>query len=260
MLVFMDELPRIRRQLPQQQESVMTLGQYIKQLRTDMELSQPQFAERMQVEQSYLSKLENDKSTPSNEVFRQLLSALSMDVDAFMSGLKDKGNMASLRHIPDLDGWYASQQVTSERKQRTLLYSAMLLIAFGVASFYVGFQKILLPERLYEYRSEGVVLAGEPEDIFSIWHQFTDTPEQREIKAREIRQRESIKIILTYTYQGVLFTTSEGENRRLYRQVLTSEREQTRLGNVLMQFFGLLSTVAGVILLVIEPKLTRRLR
>ena len=256
----MDELPRIRRQLPQQQESVMTLGQYIKQLRTDMELSQPQFAERMQVEQSYLSKLENDKSTPSNEVFRQLLSALSMDVDAFMSGLKDKGNMASLRHIPDLDGWYASQQVTSERKQRTLLYSAMLLIAFGVASFYVGFQKILLPERLYEYRSEGVVLAGEPEDIFSVWHQFTDTPEQREIKAREIRQRESIKIILTYTYQGVLFTTSEGENRRLYRQVLTSEREQTRLGNVLMQFFGLLSTVAGVILLVIEPKLTRRLR
>ena len=63
MLVFMDELSRIRRQLPQQQESVMTLGQYIKQLRTDMELSQPQLAERMQVEQSYLSKLENDKST-----------------------------------------------------------------------------------------------------------------------------------------------------------------------------------------------------
>ena len=260
MLVFMDELPRIRRQLPQQQESVMTLGQYIKQLRTDMELSQPQFAERMQVEQSYLSKLENDKSTPSNEVFRQLLSALSMDVDAFMSGLKDKGNMASLRQIPDLDSWYASQQVTSEHKQRKLLYSAMLLIALGSAVFYIGFQKILLPERLYEYRSEGVVLAGEPEDIFSVWHQFTDTPEQREIKKREMHQRESIKIILTYTYQGRQFTTSDGDNRRLYRQVVSSEREQTRIGNVLMQFFGLLSTIAGLVLLIIEPKLSRQSR
>ena len=260
MLVFMDELPRIRRQLPQQQETVMTLGQYIKQLRTDMELSQPQFAERMQVEQSYLSKLENDKSTPSNEVFRQLLSALSMDVDAFMSGLKDKGNMASLRQIPDLDSWYASQQITSEYKQRALLYSAMMLIALGVAVFYTGFQKVLLPERLYEYRSEGVVLAGEPEDIFTVWARLANTPEQREIKKQEMHKRKSVETVLTYTYKGTEFTTTIGENKRLFRQVVTSNRQQSRLANVLMQFFGLLATMAGLVLLIIEPKLSRQSR
>ena len=38
----------------------MTLGHYIKQLRTTANMSQPQLAEKMDVEQSYLSKLEND--------------------------------------------------------------------------------------------------------------------------------------------------------------------------------------------------------
>ena len=256
MLVFMDELPRIRRQLPQQQESVMTLGQYIKQLRTDMELSQPQFAERMQVEQSYLSKLENDKSTPSNEVFRQLLSALSMDVDAFMSGLKDKGNMASLRHIPDLDSWYTSQQVTSERKQRTLLYSAMLLIAFGVASFYVGFQKLLLSETQYEYRSNGIILAGEPEDIFRVWAEFEDTPEARIQKNLEMLKRKKISTQLTFEYQGKYLVLDTQSGKRKY--YLQGKQAKTRIGNVMLQFIGLFSAVMGLVLLFIEPKLSRQ--
>ena len=234
----------------------MTLGQYIKQLRTDMELSQPQFAERMQVEQSYLSKLENDKSTPSNEVFRQLLSALSMDVDAFMSGLKDKGNMASLRQIPDLDNWYASQQVTSEHKQRTLLYSAMLLIAFGVAIFYVGFQKILLPETQYEYRSDGIILTGEPEDIFRVWSRLTDSPEERKQKGQEMLKREKISTQLTFEYQGkYLVLDTEGGKRKYY---LKGEQAQTRTGNVMLQFIGLFSAVMGLVLLFIEPKLSRQ--
>ena len=53
-----------------------TLGQQLKQLRNNKKLSQPEFAQQVGIEQSYLSKLENDKSIPSNEIFRALLILL----------------------------------------------------------------------------------------------------------------------------------------------------------------------------------------
>ncbi|OIQ45972.1 MAG: hypothetical protein BM565_12540, partial [Gammaproteobacteria bacterium MedPE] len=64
----------------------MTLGQRIKQLRVDKELNQPELAGAMGIEQSYLSKLENDKAFPSDEMFEKLLTALKMTVDDFIKG------------------------------------------------------------------------------------------------------------------------------------------------------------------------------
>jgi transcriptional regulator with XRE-family HTH domain len=58
----------------------MTLGEQLKKLRADKGVSQPELAELAGIEQSYLSKLENDKSLPSNEVFRKLLNAFSLSV------------------------------------------------------------------------------------------------------------------------------------------------------------------------------------
>jgi len=43
----------------------MNFGERIKQLRTERNMTQPQLAEAIGIEQSYLSKLENDKSVPS---------------------------------------------------------------------------------------------------------------------------------------------------------------------------------------------------
>ena len=43
----------------------MTLGEYIKDTRAKMQLSQPQLAEQIGIEQSYLSKLENVKTWAS---------------------------------------------------------------------------------------------------------------------------------------------------------------------------------------------------
>ncbi|WP_229381076.1 helix-turn-helix domain-containing protein [Shewanella psychropiezotolerans] len=47
----------------------MTLGQQLKQFRIDRGFSQPELAELAGIEQSYLSKLENDKSVLSNMSF-----------------------------------------------------------------------------------------------------------------------------------------------------------------------------------------------
>ncbi|WP_417690182.1 helix-turn-helix domain-containing protein [Pseudidiomarina sp.] len=54
----------------------MTLGDYLKQQRNDRELSQADLADKMGVEQSYLSKLEGERSLPSAEILSAWLSAL----------------------------------------------------------------------------------------------------------------------------------------------------------------------------------------
>ena len=58
----------------------MTLGEQLKKLRNAKALSQPDLANLAGIEQSYLSKLENDKSMPSNEIFRKLLAAFNLSL------------------------------------------------------------------------------------------------------------------------------------------------------------------------------------
>lgn len=65
----------------------MTLDEQLKKLRAEKSPSQPELAELAGIEQSYLSKLENDKSLPSNEVLRKLLKAFSLSVAQLLEPL-----------------------------------------------------------------------------------------------------------------------------------------------------------------------------
>ncbi|TMO57793.1 helix-turn-helix domain-containing protein [Pseudoalteromonas aurantia] len=234
----------------------MTLGQYIKQLRTTANMSQPQLAEKMDVEQSYLSKLENDKSVPSNEVFRQLLDALELTVDNFMLGAQGQANKHHFSQIPDIESWYARQCRDNSIKQRTLLYIAILLVSLGGSCFYVGFQNLVFPQSLYEYESRGVVLPNEPQDIFSSWSRFVpDDADKREAQ-RIMLKRRDISIVLSFEYLGDEFIKEVEQGRRLYR-VGKDVKQQTRFGNTLLQFLGLACVLLGVALMIIEPRLTR---
>ena len=68
----------------------MNFGDRIKQLRTQKNLTQPQLAQAIGIEQSYLSKLENDKSVPGADIFQSILRAFNMDVASFLEGVDDK--------------------------------------------------------------------------------------------------------------------------------------------------------------------------
>lgn len=81
----------------------MTLGEQIRILRNAKGLSQPELANLAQIEQSYLSKLENDKSLPSNDIFRQLLNGLSLSLADFLQGFDKQYLHNHLRQIPDIE-------------------------------------------------------------------------------------------------------------------------------------------------------------
>lgn len=89
-----------------------TLGQQLKQLRNNKKLSQSEFAQQVGIEQSYLSKFENDKSIPSNEIFRSLLIALDLSVDEFMNPLISSHDKTRLMQIPDVELWFKSKELS----------------------------------------------------------------------------------------------------------------------------------------------------
>ena len=108
------------------------VGEKLKELRNDKELTQPEMAEAIGIEQSYLSRLENDKSLPSNDVFVRILEVFGLDIADVMDDL-DQSSRNQLRALPDVaDHYHRQKQLIIGNRQRWLLGSATML-ALGAA-------------------------------------------------------------------------------------------------------------------------------
>jgi len=235
-----------------------TLGQQLKQLRNDKKLSQPEFAQQVGIEQSYLSKLENDKSTPSNEIFRALLIALNLSIDEFMKPLVSSHDKARLMQIPDVEQWYKNKAVSTSVTQRKLIYLAMFLISFGCALFYAGHKNYVFNERFYEYRSIGIIKNDEPLNVFKHWKDYMLDPsgENRTAKLREMLARRVELFKLMDEYVGESFVEDVEGGKRVYN-ANELPRTLSHAGNSWFEFIGIFTAVFGLVLAVLEPKLTR---
>jgi transcriptional regulator with XRE-family HTH domain len=198
----------------------MTLGEQLKKLRNAKDLSQPDLANIAGIEQSYLSKLENDKSIPSNDIFRKLLAAFQLSLPEFITAFEGNYVSDQLSQIPDIEHWLKQQQQTRAVNQRKYLYFCSALIVLAVTLFYVGQSKILFPEKKFQYYSEGVVLAGEPKNIFDDWQRLI--PREGGSKAFnqkqiEMTQRKDETYILSETYLGKNYIQTLPGGSRFYR-------------------------------------------
>jgi len=236
-----------------------TLGQRLKQLRNNKKLSQPEFAEQVGIEQSFLSKLENDKSIPSNDTFRSLLSALGIPIAEFMRPLVASKDQTRLEQVPDIEQWIKQQTVNTSVKQRTLIYLAISLISFGSALFYIGHQNYVFNERFYEYNSQGVIKADEPLNIFTHWKDYIvdSNKEKREIKNQEMLARRVDDFILLDSYLGKSFIKDVSGGKRLYFSIQAVPTFIEHSGNNWLEFIGIFTALFGFTLSVLEPRLIR---
>jgi transcriptional regulator with XRE-family HTH domain len=103
----------IRKNLAKSEECViMKLGDKLRTHWEKRQWMQPKAAEVIGIEQSSLSKLENDHSIPSIEVFRRFIDAYETDVAELMDGI-DPGDFAHLVQITDVaDYLNAERQAT----------------------------------------------------------------------------------------------------------------------------------------------------
>lgn len=143
----------------------MNFGEKLKKIRTEKNMTQPQMAEAIGIEQSYLSKLENDKSVPSAEMFQTIIKNLELDARAFLADIDHKILHGVMRQIPEVALFIQNdKQQGLHRFQRWLLVSTSACV-LGATLIVAGYMGLILPKTNLVYSSIGLIKAGEPSDI-----------------------------------------------------------------------------------------------
>jgi len=233
----------------------MNFGDKVRQLRKDKHFTQPELAEAMGIEQSYLSKLENGKSLPSNDVLNRILDVFAIDVGDLVDDL-DQGVRNQLRQIPDIAEHYNQQKQLMIGNRRRWLLASSVLVAFGVALIYAGSVHLFFSNIVYQYKSDGIVLEGESKEVF----RDPQIPrgadgDQAAAIVNDILARTDEEYLRTNAFAGIIFNVPvKGGSRTYYL------RDDTRTDpwqNKAITFVGVLMLVFGIIGLVLEKKLSR---
>lgn len=141
----------------------MKFGDYLRQKRVERGWTQPEAAARARIEQSYLSKLENNKSIPSGDIYHRLVEAYSIDQQE-MIGVLFPGELDRLREIDALRDLLLEQSLANMQPLRRMLIAGLAALVIGGG--FVGFAH-LEPARVltqYVYQSTGVIAANAPAD------------------------------------------------------------------------------------------------
>ncbi|MCC5856108.1 MAG: helix-turn-helix domain-containing protein [Idiomarina sp.] len=239
----------------------MTLGDQLKQQRTEQSLSQAELAERMGIEQSYLSKLESDRSLPSNDMLKLWLNALETDLDAVISTLDNGYVHGKLRQIPMVDEWLREHSQRQHKRRTSVLVACALSIALAFPLFYLGFTAQLLSETMYEYESPGIVMPGENMDVFrnragALTESLDFDPLVQQRRMERMNRRQNIEVKMLPEYRGTLFNepvSDDGNFTRTY--YFQGEVTQSRTENALLQAFGLFLLVLGLVGFWLERRL-----
>lgn len=144
----------------------MKFGDYIKAQREKARWTQPQAAMKIEIEQSYLSKLETGKSLPSEDVFDRILTAYGLSIEQ-MSQQLSEGELLALRHIKQVRELFRQELSNKKKHIRTWLTCSMIsfvLAAISIAGFYVSSQQVMR----YHYISYGVLEDNEALKAFNI--------------------------------------------------------------------------------------------
>ena len=188
--------------------------------------------------------------------------ALDLPIDEFMKPLTYSHDKTRLMQIPDVEQWFKCKEVKSSATQRKVIYLAMFLISFGCALFYAGHKNYVFNEKFYEYKSFGVVKAGEPHDIIENWRRYTlFIPDKRTVmeeKRYEMEVRRKALYKLMDEYVGKSFIEEVEGGKRVYLLVKVEPHTTEHAGNSWFEFLGIFAAVFGLALALLEPRLTKQ--
>jgi len=242
----------------------MNFGERLKGLRTERGLTQPQFAALAGIEQSYLSKLENDKSVPSAEMFATIVAALGMDPAGFLQEVDREVVDTTLRHIPAVTQVKAQAVTAQVHHTRRWLFGSAAAWLLGFALMLAANDGIFFPNKLYRYESPGVYLPGEPENIFSNHNLIVSSQQVAKLITQEemfrqqaefaAKRRRPLSVEWPDNRGTVYYEAAENGKRRF--ELVNTERVQNT-GNRLLQYVGALIFACGFAGLFIEWRLRR---
>lgn len=230
----------------------MNFGEKLRKLRQDRSLTQPDVAQSLGIEQSYLSKLENGKAVPSNETLERVLEVFGLTLGDLVDDL-DQGARNKLRQLPAVAEHFNQQRAMIIGDRRRWLIASTFLVALGAALIYAGSVHLAVGRTIYSYGSPGVVLDGESTNIFRNYRGIDDSEFHEQIRARE-----DWHYVQTRSYRGQMFNVPVEEGSRTY---YLEERPVFPVPdawqNKAVATFGVLLLVLGTVGIILEKKLSR---
>jgi transcriptional regulator with XRE-family HTH domain len=242
----------------------MNFGEKLKQIRTDKGLTQPQFAEAIGIEQSYLSKLENDKSVPSADMFTTILNGLGMDAATFLKGVDDEVLTTTLRHIPAVSQFKTHTVAVQVHNSKQWLFGSALAWILGFALMLAANDGIFFSNKLYKYISPGVILSGEAENIFETHRDILNLrqtaklisfEEFARLQAEFLANRSRPVTLELPVNRGTVFFEPAENGRRRFELIKTEYIQPP--GNRVLQFLGATVMVCGFVGLFLDWRLRR---
>ncbi|MFZ6873335.1 helix-turn-helix domain-containing protein [Undibacterium sp. Di27W] len=244
----------------------MNFGDKLKQIRTEKNWTQPQMAEVLQIEQSYLSKLENDKCLPSAEMFQSILHKLSVSSAEFLADLDKSLLQNELKLIPDVAAYLSQSQKSRMKIIKTYLFASALICLLGLSTIYAAKREIFFSNYVYLYESLGVIQDGEPENIYEKFRTVNNmklaagivTSEQL---SAEIYEFES-KRLRPEKFEsdrdlGNQFERKLDKGHRKFELNNTRARLSAVDSNRYLEFFGAILLACGLLGFVIEWRLRK---
>ncbi len=229
-----------------------SLGDRLRKVRVELGLTQPQLAEKSGIEQSYLSKLENNKSTPSPEALDSLLSGLSISLENFISGINTASLKRDLSHIPKINEYLKMKEDVKLGKAKIYWLLLSIMFALGITLAFSGYFSLIFNNSIYSYKSSGVIKDGEPSNIFTNYYRLLAAQalakkisyEEQYIRSSEIQSRIDEMYITTNSYRGAAFNQQVDGGYRHF--TFAGEREKLRTENKVIIALGIFMVAFSV--------------
>ena len=150
----------------------MNFGERLKQLRQEHSWSQPELATAIGIEQSYLSKLENDKSVPSPDMLNRILEAFNINLETLLEGMDENEIRKHFRSIPLVSSHLLALKESAQRKRTHWVIGSSLLCVLGITTIVLGIGYMADPLVIYDYGSEEIVPNGDDGETFETLEAF----------------------------------------------------------------------------------------
>lgn len=201
----------------------MRFGDLLRAKRKARGWTQPQASERIDIEQSYLSKLESGKSVPSSEVFQRLAATYQLDLGALPTTLFP-AELDRLRDVEAVRDLVRLRQERSRAARHRWLVGGLVNLTLGGAM--VGLSQLSAggTTHRFVYQSQGVVHADEPRSVFDA----LDGPPPEGAAARAawgaLLERREERTRWVERYRGPEFVESVADGKRVWRLFGGEER------------------------------------
>ena len=232
----------------------MHFGDKLRQLRKQKDWTQPQLAEAIGIEQSYLSKIENGKSTPSADIFQLILDAFSIDTASLLEEIDSAIIHRQLRQIPEVANFLNLKMATDLNRRKRWLISSALFTSAGILFILSSYLGLLFPETQFNYLSRGVVLQGESKEVFRNYrHQHFESRDASLLREKAMTKRLDEQYLLLSSYRGDTFNLPVEGGSRTYH--LLGDSTQARIENRYLAVGGILFALLGVFGFILEKKI-----